>query len=378
MKINFYDLFSHYVPDDFSETGGENYFTAAIKGRVIDNISENAVQKKSRRIRKLHKVIFAAAAAVVVLITGTLAASAMGLIDLEKVFGFMFNSGFNNLDNITAIPQNVVTTGDDRLSMRVLGIGGTENEAFGIIEIKRNDGGSFPENIRAIVQRDSMTYADSGRKVTYMGGVGISEAIDDTTAICRFRVFNNSDETIIGSIYKITIIDITDVDVFNELYAAEEAENPNFCSVDALALWDKSVVLRGEWSISFPLEYSADCRTLNVEEEFKNEAMSGMLTEVRYSAVSVDIIVKNIEGEFIGKPREPIFDPCNNIPLKIKLSNGTDIDVQPTSAGIGLSSYNEDQNEYQYDMHLHYKLDDIIDIDSVKKIIVEDTVIKVK
>ncbi|MCI9408420.1 MAG: hypothetical protein HFJ89_01195 [Oscillospiraceae bacterium] len=33
MKIDFYDLFSHYVPDDFSEAGSENYVTAVIKKR---------------------------------------------------------------------------------------------------------------------------------------------------------------------------------------------------------------------------------------------------------------------------------------------------------------------------------------------------------
>ncbi len=35
MKIDFYDFFSHYVPDDFSEAGSENYVTAVIKKKII-------------------------------------------------------------------------------------------------------------------------------------------------------------------------------------------------------------------------------------------------------------------------------------------------------------------------------------------------------
>lgn len=217
MKIDFYDLFSHYVPDDFSEAGSENYFTATIKSMVKDNISEETVLKRSRRMGKAGKIVLAAAAAVVVLITGTLAASAMGLIDLEKVFGVMFNSGIKNLEGITAVPQNVVITGDDRLSIKVLGIGGTENEAFGIIEIKRNDGGSFSKNMRTFAKTERITYSD-GLSVPYMGGTGKPEFIDDTTAIYKFRVYTADDRSIVGSKYTITITDIADADVFNEMY----------------------------------------------------------------------------------------------------------------------------------------------------------------
>lgn len=375
MKIDFYDLFSHYVSDDFSEAGSDNYITATIKNMVTDNISEDAVPSRSRRIGKVGRIVFAAAAAVVVLITGTLAASAMGLIDLEKVFGVMFRSGIENLEGITAVPQNVVTTGDDRLSIKVLGIGGTENEAFGIIEIKRNDGGSFSKNMRVFAMTERMTYSESGLSVPYMGGIGTPEFIDDTTAIFKFRVcsaINNYEQSIIGCTYTIVLTDIADADIFDEMYAAETAQNENFCSEDALALLDKSVILRGKWSVSFPLEYAADYRVLSVEEEFEDETVRGTLAEIGYSAISADITVKNIDGK-LGKTIEDtliMYDPFT-VSLEIKLSDGTVIDVQPSNCGV---SYNDGQ----YDMYCHYRFDDIIDVDSIKKIIIGNTQVRVK
>jgi len=379
MKIDFYDLFSHYVPDDFYEAGSENYVTAVIKKRIMDNISEDAVSPKPRRIGKAGRIILAAAAAIVVLLTGTLAASAMGLIDLEKVFGVMFRSGLENLEGITAVPQNVVTTGDDRLSIKVLGIGGTENEAFGIIEIKRNDGGSFPKNMRAIVQKEKMTYADffSEIKGKFMEadvrGITEPEYVDDTTAICKFRVYNGDDQSIVGSEYTVTITDIADADAFERMYTAEIAEKENFASQDAFAIWDKSVVIRGEWSVSFPLEYAADYRVLSVDDgkEIKNEDVCGTLTEIGYSAISVDVTLKNIDVKFRKTAEDTAFYYPIIIPLEIKLSNGTSVYGQRSNV-----SYR--YNDGAYDMYTHYRVDEIIDVDSVKKIIVGDTTIRVK
>lgn len=376
MKIDFYDLFSHYVPDDFSETGNDNYLTAAVKNRVMENIP--ASKNKPVHIGRIGRAVIAAAAAVVVLVTGTLAASALGIIDLERIFGGLFNSGTEYLEGITAVPQNVVITGDDSLSIKVLGIGGTENEAFGIIEIKRNDGGSFSKNMRVLALTEKMTYSESSLSVPYMGGTGSPEFIDDTTAICKFRVYrayraySNDEQSIIGCTYKINITDIADVDVFNEMYAAETAENENFSSEDALALWNKSVILRGKWSVSFPLEYAADYRVLSAEEECENDVVCGTLTEIGYSAISADVTLRNIECKF-GKTLEDtlMYDPFI-IPLEIKLADGTVIDVQPSNGNIGLN------NDGQYDMYIHYKFDDIIDVDSIKKIIVGDTVVRVK
>ena len=145
MKIDFYDLFSLHTPKDFLAAGEDNSITAAVKSRVMENI--HVSKSKPVRINRIGRAVIAAAAAVVVLVTGTLAASALGLIDLEKVFSGIFKSGHEHLEDISALPRNVVTTGDDRLSLRVLGICGTENEAVISIEAKRNDGGKFPENI---------------------------------------------------------------------------------------------------------------------------------------------------------------------------------------------------------------------------------------
>lgn len=374
MKIDFYELFSLHTPKDLPEARGEQYITAAVRNRVMENIS--ADKRKRVRAGRLSRSVLAAAAAVVVLAMGTLAASALGLIDLEKIFGGMFKSGTEHLAGITAVPQNVVTTGDDRLSMRVLGIGGTENEAFGVIEIKRNDGGSFSQNMRVFASTERMTYSESGLSVPYMGGIGIPEYVDDTTAIFKFRVYigkSNYEQSIIGCIYSIVLTDIADADIFDEMYAAETARNENFSSEDALALWNKSVILRGKWSVSFPLEYAADYRILSVEEEFENETVRGTLAEIGYSAISADITVKNIDGK-LGKTIEDtliMYDPFT-VPLEIKLSDGTVIGVQPSNCGV---SYNDDG---QYDMYCHYRFDDIIDVDSIKKIKIGDTWVRVK
>lgn len=366
MKIDFYDLFSMHTPKDFPNAGEDNYITASVKSRVMENIS--ADKNKPIRMNRLGRIILASAAAVVVLVMGTFAASAMGLIDLEKVFGGLFSSGLENLDGITAVPQNVVITGDDRLSIKVLGIGGEESEAFGVIEIKRNDGGSFPKNMRVLAQAENMTYPESGRSVPYTGGTGNPEFIDDTTAICKFRVYNNDERSIVGCTYTINITDIADIDVFNEMYAAENAENENFSSENAFALWNESVVLRGKWSVSFPLEYTADYRVLSVEEEFENEVLRGTLTKIGYSAISADITLKNIDCKF-GKALEDFkYDPII-ISIEIRLSDGTVINVQPSNCSIG---YIDRQ------LYFHYTFDDIIDIDLIENIIVGDTVIRVK
>ena len=142
MKIDFYDLFSMHTPKDFPETGEDNYITAAVKSRVMENIPTS--RNKLVRIGRIGRAVIAAAAAVVVLAMGTLAASALGLIDLERIFGRLFNNDTEYLEGITTVPQNVVVTGDDRLSLRVLGIGGTEKEVFGAIELKELTAAFFP------------------------------------------------------------------------------------------------------------------------------------------------------------------------------------------------------------------------------------------
>ncbi len=104
------------------------------------------------------------------------------------------------------------------------------------------------------------------------------------------------------------------------------------------------------------------------EEDFENETVKGTLTEIGYSAISADVTLKSIDGKF-GKKIEDI-DPFT-VSLEIKRSDGTVIDVQPSNCGI---SYNDGQ----YDMRCHYRFDDIIDVDSVKSIIVGDTAVRVK
>ena len=305
--------------------------TAAIRNRVHEKLTESpsAAEGKVRPKRKLGKIIFAAAAAVVVLVSGTLAASALGIINLEKIFRGIFVSGFENLESNVAVPQNVVTTGDDRLSMRVLAIGGTESEAFGTIEIKRNDGGTFPENISAVSINDNII--DSRLyDYNFWGYTSGPDVIDETTAIYKFRIYPSTGKSIIGTDFYLNIKDITDTE---------------------------SVILPGEWSISFPLEYEYNGRIINVNKSFESEGFSGTVTKLKYAATALDITVKGDIYE----------DPYVLVPVKISFSDGTVLRLKMQNG--------QNWNEESKTLLLHYSFDDPIDIDLVESITIEDLVI---
>lgn len=362
MKIDFYELFSLHTPKDFPQAGEDNYITAAVKSRVMENIP--ATVRKPVRINRICRAVIAAAAAVVVLAMGTLAASALGIIDLERIFGGMFDSGTEHLAGITAVPQDVVITGDDRLSFRVLGIGGTENEYFGAIEIKRNDGGVFPEYI--ISDGYALSKFISGAEYTVLDAL---EVIDETTAIYYFRHDSldlGTDDTFAGRTctFKMSqIIDNTEVRKIidehlkiNENYIENEEER---AYIDYL-IENRSVVLEGDWSVTFTLDYNTEERSISVNEPYsENSIISSVITEVKLSPISLTVYIDKDHGN---------FNTGAEFYAVIKLDNGEEF-----NANLHTSYEDDGKPALSY-----YIFDKPIDVDSVESITIGNVVIPVK
>ena len=361
MKIDFYDLFSLHAPNDFPEAGEENYITAAVKSRVMENVSAN--KRKPVRINRIGRSIIIAAAAVVVLITCTFAASALGLIDLEKIFGGMFKSGTEHLAGITAVPQDVVITGDDRLSFRVLGIGGTENEAFGAIEIKRNDGGIFPEHIRA----DSHSEFDDVSSEWVVSSE--LKYIDETTAIYYFRdnsVDITTDNNLVGRTftYRISrIVDITELAKLQEKYDVYVDDEEDAAYLKYLRE-NENVILEGDWSVTFPLDYNVEERIISVNKPYSEYGItSSVITEVKLTAISLNVYLDEVYGEF-G------FIDKNTYDVIIKLDSGEEFTTK-----IDMASGHVEGGKAAIS---YYPFDKPIDIDGVESITIGDVVIPAK
>lgn len=361
MKLDFYDLFSLHTPQDVPSEEKENYFTTAVKGRVMENIP--TAKCKPLRFGRIGRAVMAAAAVVVVLVTGTLAASALGLIDLEKIFGGMFSSGIENLEGIVAVPQNVVVTGDDRLSFRVLGIGGSKIDYFVAIEIKRNDGGVFPK------------YMDSdGYGETEGEWVVITEElqyIDETTAICYLRNnttagYDNTSDTIVGNTFTYKFSKITDKTEVEKILQKYDARYNNYIDDEDLAYLNylsenENVVINGGWTVTFPLDYNAEERVISVNEQFTKYGLNfSVITEVRLSAVSLDVYHDEFNGTFGGNMYDAV----------IKLDSGDEFTVTVT---VGTGSCERGKEAV-----LSYTFYKPIDIDSVESITIGNVVIPVK
>lgn len=341
MKIDFYDLFSLHTPKDFPQAGEDNYITAAVKSRVMENIP--ASRRKPVRISRIGRAVIAAAAAVVVLVTGTLAASALGFIDLEKVFGGIFKSGHEHLEDISALPQNIVTMGDDRLSLRVLGICGTENEAVISIEVKRNDGGTFSEYTFLNETKSTIIEAD------YVIEQRSPKLIDEKTAVYTLRVYTAHGETIVGKEFKLEFNDITDITDIN----------PTAIVGDKLEYEENDSIQEDSWSISFPLEYKADYRTIAVNQPMYVRDPYPFIPEIGYSSISLDIF-------FYSNPYNGAYVPQN---ISIKLDNGEE--VQFGGGGSKRAEKGEKPSA-------HYCFISPVDIDSIETITIGDIVIPVK
>lgn len=139
MKIDFYDLFSHYVPDDFSEAGSENYITAAVKNRVMENIPANTC--KPVRISRIGRAVIAAAAAVLSL--GTFAAAAVGGGWFSRMFGETADkliSDESDYNDYSAVFENIEIRGDSGFSYEISNTYIIDDFIFYELNISRNDG----------------------------------------------------------------------------------------------------------------------------------------------------------------------------------------------------------------------------------------------
>lgn len=372
MKIDFYDLFSLHTPEEFPEEGTDNYTAAAVKSRVMDNISEN--KRKPVRISRIGKIFLSAAAAAVVLVTGTLAASALGFIDLEKIFGGMFKSGSENLSDIMSVPQNVIVTGDDSLSFRVLGIAGTETEFVGSIEIKRTDGGVFPQSTLVKTKR----YFEDD-PYTYYGEYtndGLLNIIDETTAVYNFKgkvdySFPDESDSIIGKTYMVDIFglyDYTEIVKITDKYDVY-IDNEDDAAEYYRLLDNETAVLDSGWTITFPLDYTPDYRKVEVD----NEPLSGhgisssVITEVGYSAVTLDVYLDDVYGNLSVYSN----DGYN---VSVTLENGKIIKVPPYQNGASGEFYTEGGNPGI----LHFLFEEPVDIDKIESIAIEDVAIPIK
>ena len=366
-------MFSLHTPNDFSQAGEDNYTTAAIKSRVMENI--HVSRSKPVRIRKIGRAFLAAAAVVVVLVTGTLAASALGIIDLERIFGRLFNNGTEYLEGITTVPQNVVVTGDDRLSLRVLGIGGTEKEVFGAIELKRTDGGVFPEHIR-IESYGRANIAES----EFILSNGEFDVIDETTVILYFRneaIPEDENFSLIGTpfTYHVSgIIDNAEIAKLQEKYGVY-VDNEEDAAYLQYLRENEDVVLEGEWTITFPLDYNIEKRSVSVNEPFRNVdcgIWSSVITDVEYSAITLDILLDDVVN--YGVPI--VFDDEN--PVIVKLDSGEEFTVTYSYSTSALTD-NDDDGEIDEEFNVvHFSFEKPINIDSVETITIGDIVIPVK
>lgn len=139
MKIDFYDLFSLHTPKDFPDTGEENYITAAVKSRVMENIS--ASKNKSVRIGRIGRAVIAAAAAVLTL--GTFAAAAVGGGWFGRIFGETAEkllSDENDYNGYSAVLENVEIRGDSGFSYEISNTYIIDDFIFYELNISRNDG----------------------------------------------------------------------------------------------------------------------------------------------------------------------------------------------------------------------------------------------
>lgn len=139
MKIDFYDLFSFHTSKDFHSAGEENYITAAVKSRVMENISVD--KRKSIRISRISRAVIAAAAAVLSL--GTFAAAAVGGGWFGRMFGETADkliSDESDYNDYSAVLENIEIRADSGFSCEVSNTYIIDDYIFYELNISRNDG----------------------------------------------------------------------------------------------------------------------------------------------------------------------------------------------------------------------------------------------
>lgn len=139
MKLDFYDLFSLHTPEDLTNEGKGNYFTAAVKGRVMENIPTAKI--KPLRFGRIGRAIIAAAAAV--LAVGTLAVAAIGGGWFGRMFGETADkliSDEKDYNDYSAVIENVDIRGDSEFSYEISNTYIIDDFIFYELNITRNDG----------------------------------------------------------------------------------------------------------------------------------------------------------------------------------------------------------------------------------------------
>lgn len=333
------------------------------KKRIYENIvsTESAGVKSSRGGRfRIGRAGAATAAAAAVLVSGTLAVSALGLIDLQAAFGRIFDRDVNKLEAITAVSDNYVTEGDDRLSLSLMAVGGTETEAVGAIKIVRNDGETFPEKL--VLNKFSAELNPSFAEP--LDGMRYDlTVLDGTTAVFQFRIY--SGHSIKGENLILTFNQICDDDAFGKAVDCSLGGSSSYSiseeAFDKVLDGFDAVLFEGNWSITFPLEYNSEYLTADTEAsvKLKNRSFSdtdAVVTKVGYSAISADI---TFEGA----------DPTSRYPeVRVYFSDGQRMEVTVMS---GMSPYAEE-------CVLHCSFRYPIDINDIEKITVNGTPIELK
>lgn len=350
--------------------------TAEQKKRIYENIAgaESAGGEKALRsgfrAGRMGAVIAAAAA---VLASGTLAVSALGLIDLQAAFGRIFDKDVNKLEAITTAAYNYVTGGDDRLSLSLMAVGGTETEAIGAIKIVRNDGGTFPEKL---VLRDCQFSLTKDGENAFSGeGMNYDLTVEnETTAVFQFRIF--SSENIRGNDVTFTFSKICEDRAYQRAFDSAFPKNPGSAeAVDkALEEYDAFIFDSGEWSISFPLDYNSECLTVETQTPVKLRTfevvgngvynfddIEAAAEKIRYSAISADI---TFTGDY------PIlYLPA--LEISFYLSDGSEMKIRDMSLFA-------DPYDYDGEYTVHCSFDYPVDINDIEKITVNGTPIELK
>ena len=342
------------------------------KERVYENILnvKNAEISGAKKIssgrfrgKRMGSVIAAAAA---VLATGTLAVSALGLIDLQAAFGRIFDKDVDKLEAIIAASEDYVTEGDGRLSLSLMAVGGTETEAIGAIKIVRNDGGTFPDEL-VLHSFDYSVENDRNSGMNYDLTVE-----NETTAVLQFRIA--SDRTIKGSTATLTFNTICDGNAYQRAFQSIWRQNAETEDYEKAIEDYSAVILEGGWSITFPLNYNSECLTAYTQTPVKLRTVEvtdsgahnfsdigAAVTKIGYSAISADI---TFEGDY------PIlYLPA--LEVSFYLSDGSEMKARQMD--LFASPY-----DYDGEYTLHCSFDYPVDVNDIEKITVNGTPIELK
>lgn len=370
MDINEKNIAAAFGNLDPTEEQKERIYENILNAKKSENENVKKITSGRFRRKRVGSVIAAAAA---ILTMGTLSFSALGLIDLQAAFGRIFDKDVNKLETITTAADNYVTNGDDRLSLSLMAVGGTETEAIGAIKIVRSDGGTFPEKL--ILHDCQFSLTKDGENAFSGEGMNYDLTVEnETTAVFQFRIY--SSENIRGNDVTFTFSKICEDRAYQRAFDSAFKKNPGGVEeVDkALEEYDAFIFDSGEWSISFPLDYNSECLTVETQTPVKLRTFEAVgsgaynfddieatAAKIRYSAISADI---TFTGDY------PIlYLPA--LEISFYLSDGSEMKIR------GMSLF-ADPYDYGGEYTVHCSFDYPVDINDIEKITVNGTPIELK